>query len=105
MPPPKDPKKYDEWIRKNREAHTGKRASEETRQMMSKAHKGNTSWNKGIPSSESTKHKQSIALKNKPKPPRTKEHCENIAKSKMEENNPMFGEHHTFEAHVKMHLA
>lgn len=105
MLPPKDPEKYKLWIEKNRLSHIGKRASQSTIDKMSKSHKGQTSWNKGIPSSELTKYNQSVALKNKPKPPRSKEHCENISKSKMGENNPMFGQHHTFDAHIKMHNA
>lgn len=79
-----------------------KKLPQSTRDKMSKSHEGQTPWNKGVPSSEITKHNQSISLKNKPKPPRSKEHCENISKSKMGENNPMFGEHHTFDAHIKM---
>jgi 5-methylcytosine-specific restriction endonuclease McrA len=105
MPPPKDPEKYLIWEEKQRLSHIGKKASQSTLDKMSESHKGLIPWNKGIHSSELTKHKQSIALKNKPKPPRIKEHCENMSKSKMGEKNPMFGEHHTFEAHVKMHMA
>lgn len=83
----------------------GKTRSQTTRDKMSESHKGQVPWNLGIPSSELAKHNQSMSLKNKPKPPRSKEHCENISKSKMGENNPMFGEHHTFDAHIKMHNA
>ncbi|MFA5745613.1 MAG: HNH endonuclease signature motif containing protein [Candidatus Paceibacterota bacterium] len=57
MPPPKDPAKYNEWIRKNREAHTDKHPSQSSRDKMSKSQK------------------------NKPKKPFTKEHCENLSKS------------------------
>lgn len=105
MPAPKDPEKRALWIEKNREAHKNKHPSQESRDKMRESHLGIEPWNKGIPSSEVTKYKQSIGLKNKPKPPRSKEHCENISKSKMGENNPMYGEHHTFEAHIKMHVA
>jgi len=52
---------------KNRLAHLGKRASEETKLKMSKSRKGRATWNKGIPSSEETKKKQSDSLKGKPK--------------------------------------
>jgi len=83
----------------------GKTMPQSARDNMSKSHMRQIPWNKGIPSSEVTKHNQSVSLKNKPKPPRTKEHCENISKSKKGENNPMYGEHHTLEAHVKMHNA
>ena len=83
----------------------GKTMPRSTCDKMSESRKGRKTWNKGIPSSEVAKHNQSIALKNKPKPPFTKEHCENMSKAKKGENNPMFGEHHTFEAHVKMHNA
>jgi hypothetical protein len=105
MPPPKDPEKYAAWIEKQRLSHIGKHASQSTTDKMIASHKGLIPWNKGVPSTEVSKHNQSIALKNKPKPPRTKEHCENISKSKMGKNNPMFGEHHTFDAHIKMHNA
>jgi predicted RNA-binding Zn-ribbon protein involved in translation (DUF1610 family) len=60
---------------------------------MGESHKGIEPWNKGISASEETKRKQSNSLKNKPKPPRSKEHCENISKSKMGNKNPMFGKH------------
>jgi len=133
MPPPKDPEKYKLWKQhvsesaakrrgvslpqtqrdKMSESHKrnpvsfwkGKTLSQTTRDKMSDSHKNQIPWNKGIPSSETTKYNQSIALKNKPKPPRSKEHCENISKSKTGGNNPMFGQHHTFEAHIKMHKA
>lgn len=80
----------------------GKTLPQSTRDKMSTSRMGRKTWNKGIPSSELAKYNQSVSLKNKPKPPRSKEHCENISKSKMGENNPMFGEHHTFDAHIKM---
>lgn len=83
----------------------GKSMPQSAKDKMSESHKGQIPWNKGHPSSELTKYNQSVSLKNKPKPPRSKEHCENISKSKMGENNPMFGEHHTFDAHIKMHKA
>ncbi|MFA5247875.1 MAG: NUMOD3 domain-containing DNA-binding protein [Patescibacteria group bacterium] len=59
MPPPKDPKKYDEWIRKNSEAHKNKHPSEETRNKL----KGRNPWNKGIPLSEEAKQKLSESCK------------------------------------------
>jgi hypothetical protein len=47
MPAPKDPKKYDEWKRKNSEAHKGRIAwnkgkqwSDDTKQKISEGHKG-----------------------------------------------------------------
>lgn len=80
----------------------GKTLPQSTRDKMSASRMGRKTWNKGIPSSELAKYNQSVSLKNKPKPPRSKEHCENISKSKMGKNNPMFGEHHTFGAHIKM---
>jgi hypothetical protein len=93
MPPPKDPIKYAIWIEKQKTSHTGKHADQSTLDKMSASHKGKEPWNKGVPSSEITKKRQSDALKNKPKPPRSKEHCENIGKSKTGEKNPMFGKH------------
>ena len=79
MPAPKDPEKRGEWIRKNREAHQNKHPSEATLKKMSKSHMGIEPWNKGVSSSEETCKKQSEALKNKPKPPRSKEHCKKIS--------------------------
>jgi hypothetical protein len=57
MPPPKDPEKREEWLRKNREWHTDRHPSQASRDKMS------------------------ASQKNKPKAPFTKEHCENISKS------------------------
>jgi hypothetical protein len=93
MSAPRDPIKYAAWLEKQRASHTGKHPNQSTLDKMSESHKGLTSWNKGIPSSDSTKQKQSDALKNKPKPPFSKEHCENISKSKMGKKNPMYGKH------------
>jgi len=57
MPPPKDPAKREEWLRKNREWHTDRHPSQASRDKMS------------------------ASQKNKPKSPFTKEHCENLSKS------------------------
>lgn len=92
MPPPKDPKKYAEWLRKNRESHLGKPSafrgkhhtqeakdknrakhlgigkSEETRKLMSIAHQGQTPWNSGktgVYSEERLKQIQEQMLGNK----------------------------------------
>lgn len=58
----------------------GKTIPQETRDKMSASHKDQIPWNKGIPSSQEAKDNQSKALKNKPKPPRSKEHCKKISK-------------------------
>ena len=133
MPPPKDPEKYKLWKErvdaaaakrkgvplskehktKMSESHIknpvafwkGKSIPQKTRDKMSNSHKGQVPWNKNVPSTEEAKQNQSNALKNKPKPPRTKEHCENISKSKTGDKNPMFGKHHSDDARVKMHNA
>ena len=93
MSAPRDPIKYAAWLENQKISHTGKHPSQSTLEKMSESHKGLVPWNKGIPSSESTKRKQSESLRNKPKAPFTKEHCENISKSKMGNKNPMYGKH------------
>ena len=65
-----------ESIEKNRIAHLGKKLSEETKRKMSVSRKGRKVWNKGIPSSETAKRNQSIALTGKPK---TMEHRKNMS--------------------------
>lgn len=69
MPPPRDPIKYASWIEKQKVSHVGK-------QMP-----------------EGTGKKIGDALRNKPKPKFTQEHCDNISKSKMGKKNPMYGKH------------
>lgn len=54
-----------EALEANRLAHLNKKASQQTRELMSIAHSGQTPWNKGIPSSEEAKKNQSKALKGK----------------------------------------
>lgn len=104
-----DPIKYAEYIRKQRESHLGKKASPETRKILSESHKGikqTPEWiskriaaaiaspNRGakislarkgkpgkIPSPE-TRLKMSIAGKGKKKPPFSEEHCKNISLGK-----------------------
>jgi hypothetical protein len=93
MSAPRDPIKYAAWLKKQKTSHTGKHPNQSTLDKMSESHKGLTPWNKGVPSSELTKQRQSESLKNKSKPPRSKEHCENISKSKMGNKNPMYGKH------------
>lgn len=133
MPPPKDPEKYKLWKERVDAAAAkrkgvplskehkikmsesriknpvafwkGKSIPQKTRDKMSNSHKGQVPWNKNVPSTEEAKQNQINALKNKPKPPRTKEHCENISKSKTGDKNPMFGKHHSDDARVKMHNA
>jgi hypothetical protein len=83
----------------------GKTLPQSTCDKMSISRMGRKTWNKGKKMPDGTGEKIGSALRDKPKPPRTKEHCENISKSKMGKNNPMFGEHHTFGAHLKMHTA
>lgn len=84
---------------------TGKTLPQSTCDKMSESHIGQEPWNKDKKMPEGTGDKISAKLKNKPKPPRTKEHCENISKSKVGENNPMFDKKHTQEALDKMHVA
>jgi NUMOD3 motif len=81
MPAPKDPVKREEWIRKNRESHIGKRKgipmndeikekirksntggpkSEEAKKNMSNSMKGRIPWNAGIPHTEETKEKMRL---------------------------------------------
>ena len=93
MVAPKDPEKHAIWLERQRLSHSNKHPSEATINKMSESHKGIEPWNKGVSASEETKRKQSNSLKNKPKPPRSKEHCENISKSKTGDKNPMFGKH------------
>jgi hypothetical protein len=98
MPPPKDPAKYDEWIRKNREAHTDKHPSEETLDKMSvsqkkrvrvpftkehcenlsKSCKGRIPWNLGVPHKQSTKD---IMSEKKKGIPLTEEHKKHLSES------------------------
>jgi hypothetical protein len=84
---------------------TGKTLPQSTCDKMSESHMGKKPWNKNKKMPEGTGDKISAKLKNKPKPPRTKEHCENISKSKTGENNPMFDKKHTPEALEKIHIS
>ncbi|MFA5745614.1 MAG: NUMOD3 domain-containing DNA-binding protein [Candidatus Paceibacterota bacterium] len=93
MVAPKDPIKHALWLERQRNSHMNKHPEKDTLVKMSESHKGIEPWNKGEKMPNETGKKISAALKNKPKPLRTKEHCENISKSKMGENNPMFGKH------------
>jgi len=93
MVAPKDPEKYAIWLERQKQSHINKYPSKETTAKMSESHKGIEPWNKGMTASEETKRKQSDSLKGKSKPPRSKEHCENISKSKMGDKNPMYGKH------------
>jgi hypothetical protein len=65
MPAPKDPVKRALWIQHMSEARKGKVASEATRKINSESHKGigigRTPWNKGIPQTDATKKKLSVA--------------------------------------------
>ena len=112
MPPPKDPAKYDEWIRKNREAHTDKHPSEETLDKMSvsqkkrvrvpftkehcenlsKSCKGRIPWNLGIPHKQSSKD---LMSKKKKDIPLKEEHKKHIGESNKGKHNNV---HHTQEA-------
>ena len=87
MVAPRDPVKYAAWLENQKLSHVGKHPSQTTLDKMSESHKGLIPWNRGISSSESTKRKQSESLKNKPKPPYTKDHCNNIIKNGREESN------------------
>lgn len=93
MSAPRDPIKYAAWLEKQKNSHTGKHAAQSTRNKMSESHKGATPWNKGKRMPEGTGKKIGDALRNKPKPPFTQEHCDNISKSKMGKKNPMYGKH------------
>ena len=93
MPAPTDPVKRATWLEKQRRSHLNKHPSETTLVKMSISHTGNEPWNKGKTSSLETREKQSASLSGKPKPVRSKEHCDNISKSKSGSNNPMFGTH------------
>lgn len=112
MPPPKDPDKYDEWIRKNREAHIGKHPSEKTLDKMSKSQKkrvrvpftkehcenlsksmkGRVPWNLGIPHKQSSKDLMSDKKKGIPL---SENHKKNIGESNKGKHNNV---HHTPEA-------
>ena len=70
----------DEKIEKIRASNTGKKFSNETKEKMSRVRLG-------LKDSDATKEKKAISAKK----PKTKEHIENIRKSKLGENNPMFG--------------
>lgn len=83
----------------------GKTMSQTICDKMSESHMGQEPWNKDKKMPEGTGDKISAKLKNKPKPPRTAEHCENISKSKTGKNNPMFDKKHTPDALNKMHNA
>ncbi len=94
MPPPKDPKKYNDWIRKNSEAHKNKHPSketinklknripwnrgialsEETKQKLSESCKGRIPWNKGIPHTQESKNKMSAKKKGIPLSEEHKKH-------------------------------
>lgn len=86
MPPPKDPIRYAEWLKRNKESHTGKKLSPETRAKMSASRMGNTNSN-GHVASEETRQKMSAAKKNVPK---SEQHKQRIAKAHE-------GKHHTDE--------
>lgn len=82
-------KKFDdEWRANIRKASRGRQVSDETKAKMSAAQLGKklsdehrqklSESKKGRPISEQQKQYLSEFWKNKPKPPRTREHCENI---------------------------
>ena len=98
MPAPKDPKKRAKWIENQRKSHEGKHPSQASRNKMSeaqknkpkkpftkehcenisKACKGRTPWNLGIPHKQSAKDKMSAKKKNIPL---TKEHKKHLSES------------------------
>ncbi len=70
----------DETIEKIRTANTGKTFSDATKEKMSHARTG-------LKDSDITKQRKSASARK----PKTKEHIDNIKKSKLGEKNPMFG--------------
>ena len=82
MPAPKDPEKRKLWIENMSKARKGRVATEEERKKNSESHKGigvgRIPWNKGIPQTEETKKKLSIAHSGKTL---SEKHRENISKS------------------------
>ncbi len=112
MPPPKDPTKREEWLRKNRKWHTDKHPSKasrdkmsasqknkpktpftkEHRENLSKSMKGRTPWNLGIPHKQSTKDKMSAKKKNVPL---SEDHKKHIGESNKGKHDNV---HHTPEA-------
>jgi len=65
MPAPKDPEKYKLWIERLSESHKGRIVTDQERERNSNSNKGKNAgripWNKGIPQTDSTKKKLSIA--------------------------------------------
>ena len=72
--------------------------SEETKEKMSKSHKGTSR----VPFTDETKEKMSEVAKGKSKSDETKE---NMSKAKKGEKHPMFGNHHTDETKEEMSKA
>jgi hypothetical protein len=94
---------------KNRLAHLGNHASEETRKKMSKQRKGRRPWNKGNPATEETKRKCSIANKGekgywwgKPFPEEMKKKISDSRRGKYKGgDNHFFGKKHTDKSKMK----
>ena len=87
------------------EALQGHECSEDTKEKISKANKGNTAWNKGKKMSEEAKEKMSKAKKGKEPWIKGKTHSketkEKISKNQPDisgKNNPMYGKTHSEEA-------
>ncbi len=104
MPPPKDPIKYLEYIRRQSESHKDKHPSEKTLLKMSQSKMGNTSGkgNKNIPKSE--EHKKKIRDSNIGKY-RSEETKQNMKKNRPDfsgEKNGMYDKKHKLESINKM---
>lgn len=101
----KGKKRSDEQKERLRQINLGKKMSEEAKEKMSLAHKGKTTWNKGISPSEETRLKISLANKGRTSWIKgkhwTDEHNKEISKKLKGRVSPMKGRHQTEKAKLK----
>lgn len=131
MPPPKDPKKYEEWRRKQSESHKGKITwmkgkkhteeakrlqreaklgkpkSEETRRLMSISHKGQIPWQTGKTGVYSKEHLEKLRIaaignRNAKGHKHTDEWKKDQSGRQTGENNVFYGKKHTDETKLKI---
>ena len=88
-----------EFRKKMRTISTGRNHTEKTKEKISKANKGKSSWMKGRTHSEETKEKLSNLLKGREVSEKTRQ---SISKAQTGENNSFYGKNHTKETRNKM---
>lgn len=100
MTPPKNPAKYEEWRRKNREAQKKRWANPEVRQMKSESVKGEKNPFFGKTHSEETIRK--IIEANKLRAFPSEETRQKMREATTGEKNPFFGKKHSDETRKKI---